>query len=79
MRLHAAVFLAVLAPALAGEPERTDNVTERTESTTGHESGERAAGAKIKPDRRFRVPPLKEFVPSEEVSADKPVSFPTDI
>jgi len=29
--------------------------------------------------KRARIKTLKEFVPSEEVSADKPVAFPSDI
>ena len=35
----------------------------------------------IKPNigKRSRVKTLEEFIPSEEVSADKPVAFPSDI
>lgn len=35
----------------------------------------------IKPTvgKRSRVKTLEEFIPSEEVSADKPVAFPSDI
>ena len=29
--------------------------------------------------KRGQVKPLEEFIPSEEVSADKPVAFPSDI
>jgi len=29
--------------------------------------------------KRARVKTLEEFIPSEEVSADKPVAFPSDI
>ena len=34
---------------------------------------------KIRSGKRSDVKTLEEFVPSEEVSADKPISFPTDI
>ncbi len=33
----------------------------------------------IRSGKRSDVKTLEEFVPSEEVSADKPISFPTDI
>ncbi len=35
----------------------------------------------VKPNigKRSRVKTLEEFIPSEEVSADKPVAFPSDI
>ena len=35
----------------------------------------------IKPTvgKRSRVKTLEEFIPSEEVSADKPIAFPSDI
>ena len=29
--------------------------------------------------KRGQVKPLEEFIPSEEISADKPVAFPNDI
>ena len=29
--------------------------------------------------KRSRIKTLEEFIPSEEVSADKPVAFPSDI
>ena len=33
----------------------------------------------IRSGKRSDVKTLEEFIPSEEVSADKPISFPTDI
>ena len=35
--------------------------------------------ATIRPSKRSEVKTLEEFIPSEEVSSDKPVAFPTDI
>jgi len=34
---------------------------------------------KISTGKRGDIPTLEEFEPSEEVSADKPISFPVDI
>lgn len=34
---------------------------------------------KISSGKRSEIKTLEEFIPSEEVSADKPVTFPTDI
>ena len=33
----------------------------------------------IRSSKRSDIKTLEEFIPSEEVSADKPISFPTDI
>lgn len=35
--------------------------------------------ATVKPGKRSEVKTLEEFIPSEEVSSDKPVAFPIDI
>jgi len=37
------------------------------------------ASQKASTGKRARVKTLEEFIPSEEVSADKPVAFPSDI
>ncbi len=34
---------------------------------------------KISSRKRSEIKTLEEFIPSEEISADKPISFPTDI
>ncbi|QMU61989.1 MAG: hypothetical protein GKR92_09905 [Gammaproteobacteria bacterium] len=34
---------------------------------------------KVSVSKRKQVKTLEEFIPSEEVSADKPVAFPNDI
>lgn len=36
-------------------------------------------GITIRSSKRSDIKTLEEFIPSEEVSADKPISFPTDI
>ena len=38
-----------------------------------------SAAATIRPSKRSEIKTLEEFIPSEEVSSDKPVAFPTDI
>ena len=78
MRLYAALLLAMLAPPLAATPEPTEEMPENTATPATHQGEDAAPGTAGDRGTR-RAPPLEEFVPSEEVSADKPVSFPTDI
>ena len=78
MRLCAALLLAMLVLPLAATPEPTEEMPENTATPEAHPGEDAARGAAGKRGTR-RAPPLEEFVPSEEVSADKPVSFPTDI
>lgn len=77
MRLYAALLLAMLAP-LAAAPEPTEEMPENTATPAARQGEDAAPGATGGRGTR-RAPPLEEFVPSEEVSADKPVSFPADI
>ena len=51
------------------ENENTKRTTEQLKNTE----------PKQKINKRGRIKTLKEFIPSEEVSADKPVAFPSDI
>ena len=55
--------------AKQNEPKKDVQVTSEKKNKT------------IKPNigKRSRVTTLEEFIPSEEVSADKPVAFPSDI
>lgn len=78
MRLYVALLLAMLVPPLAATPEPTEEMPENT-STPAARQGEDAAPGATGDRGTRRAPPLEEFVPGEEVSADKPVSFPTDI
>lgn len=78
MRPCAALVLGMLASGLAAAPESTEEVQEETAMPATRQGEDAVPGTAV--DRRTRrAPPLEEFVPSEEVSADKPVSFPTDI
>ena len=56
-----------------------DEATKENENNKVEESTQplhtTPAGAK----KRSEVKTLEEFIPSEEVSADKPISFPADI
>ena len=78
MRLCAALLLAMLAPPMAATPEAAEEMPENTATPAARQGKDAAPGAARDRNTR-RAPPLEEFVPSEEVSADKPVSFPTDI
>jgi hypothetical protein len=40
---------------------------------------EKVKSTKTNVNKRAQVKTLEEFIPSEEVSADKPVAFPNDI
>jgi len=57
----------------------------RAEESTAEEKPETASqentkpAPKIRSGKRSEVKTLEEFIPSEEVSADNPISFPTDI
>jgi hypothetical protein len=66
-------FLAVLwfsISLFAAEENKQENeITKQQKSTS----------AKPSDGKRARVKTLEEFIPSEEVSADKAVSFPSDI
>jgi len=52
-----------------------------SENENASEPKEQVKSAEPKPtsSKRGRAKTLKEFIPSEEVSADAPVSFPSDI
>ena len=59
-------FCIVLAESESESEEPAQQATEQNKQST---SGKTNANKK----------PLKEFVPSEEISIDKPVAFPVDI
>ena len=76
MKLPAALLILLLTPALASAPGDTgdDHVEDGQEATETDRVRAAQGGAGQDPRE-----PLEEFVPSEEVSADRPVSFPKDI
>ncbi len=49
------------------------------EENKDSEKKEKIKSAKPTVSKRAQVKTLEEFIPSEEVSADKPVAFPNDI
>ena len=63
-------FLCVSIGLFAAEENKQQNDKTKQQKTTNTKSN---AG------KRARVKTLEEFIPSEEVSADKAVSFPSDI
>lgn len=58
----------------AAEESGQKNETVKDQKTNNSKSNN-----KIGVSKRARVKTLEEFIPSEEVSADKPVAFPNDI
>lgn len=78
MRLCAALLLSLLAPLPVAASESVEEMPEKTAAPAARQGEDAAPGTGMDTSTR-RTPPLEEFVPSEEVSADKPVSFPTDI
>ena len=53
---------------------------ETVEESENEEQEDKAnSSPKISSKKRSEVKTLEEFIPSEEVSADKPISFPSDI
>lgn len=62
------VYFSVSLFAAEDDQQNNDEEKQQKSTTTKSSSG-----------KRSRVKTLEEFVPSEEVSADKAVSFPSDI
>jgi len=52
---------------------------EDSEQKSAPKNAQETTTPKTSAGKRARVKTLKEFIPSEEVSADKPVAFPSDI
>ena len=59
---------------LAAEENGQENTTTKEQKSNNSKSN-----SKIGVSKRKQVKTLEEFIPSEEVSADKPVAFPNDI
>ncbi len=60
-----------------GIAEEDNNKQPSQEQATNSSKPKQTVNQKI--GKRGQVKTLEEFVPSEEVSADKPVAFPNDI
>jgi len=74
MKLRIILLLLVLLGysfALFAENESQDNSQPKEASTNTKSTPKKS--------KRRQVKTLEEFIPSEEVSADKPVAFPSDI
>jgi len=74
-------YLFILFPLLylpivnfAADERGRENVVTKEQKTNSSKPNN-TAGV----NKRGRVKTLEEFIPSEEVSADKPVAFPNDI
>ena len=76
------IALSLLILSLVFSPSLTFVVAEE-DSTQDNESKQQnndtKSTPKISSNKRSEVKTLEEFIPSEEVSADKPISFPSDI
>lgn len=68
------LFSAGLLFTYVSFAEESSNKTKQTDS-----SEKSAKQSKPNASKRSRIKTLEEFIPSEEVSADKPVAFPSDI
>jgi len=75
-QLFCFVALCVLCYAVNAVADDTAKQTTK-EQTTNTEKKKNNRTPNI--GKRGQVKPLEEFIPSEEVSADKPVAFPNDI
>ena len=58
----------------AAEESGQENATTKEQKADNSKSNN-----KVGVSKRRQVKTLEEFIPSEEVSADKPVAFPNDI
>lgn len=65
--------LFICSFAFSGEEQETESA--KKENQKSSESVDENKNVQ----KRSSIKTLEEFVPSEEVSADKPVAFPTDI
>jgi hypothetical protein len=61
--------------AVLAEDDNEQNNTMIKEQKPEHSK----TNSKISVSKRAQVKTLEEFIPSEEISADKPVAFPNDI
>lgn len=66
------VFSSSLSFVVAEEDSAQDNEAKQQNNDT-------KSTPKISSNKRSEVKTLEEFIPSEEVSADRPISFPSDI
>ena len=69
-------LILLLSYNFIANAEETGNTETKTSVT---ESQQNQNITTNKPSKRSEVKTLEEFIPSEEVSSDKPVAFPTDI
>jgi len=79
VKFHAVLLMMILGSVSGAGPAHAD---ESAGETAQHESRAKespnAQPEQGTPGRR-PVRTLEEFIPTEEISADKPVSFPVDI
>ena len=69
-----------MAFALSSSVDYVFAEEEAVEESEGEDQENKTnSSPKISSNKRSEVKTLEEFVPSEEVSADKPISFPSDI
>ncbi|MDH3609654.1 MAG: hypothetical protein OEQ24_10490 [Gammaproteobacteria bacterium] len=57
----------------------TDENEQNNETKKEQKADNSKSNNKVGVSKRRQVKTLEEFIPSEEVSADKPVAFPSDI
>ena len=79
MRFHIVPLLMMLVPVPVADLARADDNAGAVEQNEPRSAENPAPEADTGKRDRTTVRTLEEFVPSEEISADKPVSFPADI
>lgn len=79
MRFHIVPLLMMLVPVPVADLARADDNASAVEQNEPRSAENPAPEADTGKRDRTTVRTLEEFVPSEEISADKPVSFPADI
>ena len=74
------LLFIIIAFALSPSVDYVFAEEEAVEESEGEDQENKTnSSPKISSNKRSEVKTLEEFVPSEEVSADKPISFPSDI
>ena len=73
------VTLLALSFMVSSAEENDGNQADQTKEEQVTDTIYDENSAKQNTNKRSQVKTLQEFIPSEEVSADKPVAFPADI
>ncbi len=73
------VTLLAFTFTIVNAEENDGNQDDQTKEEQVTETANKEKSVKQNANKRSQVKTLEKFIPSEEVSADKPVAFPADI